>query len=372
MYDRFLFRIGRRWFPLLGIVLLFSGCGRETVVSAVEVTESVRGRALLVSEILAADDRARLLDCPIRIENLGESTQQLQVVGTGCACYGLTLDGRLIKREESIPIPPGSVLTLGIQGMPPDVQSEKDYEANLEFTVVEGESHPVSVRCRLNVYQDVRLTPNVVTCETEFGEARHDRRPVTVQRVFRSETGLSPEPIVRGLPENVSLEGLQREGAPEELETGLWRITWTGMLNAMIPDDTSPTAPLSTFQVLFEEGAQLLASGTGQLSIRSRASIAFPREIHFGRLKVGQLRQRRVMLASTDAEPFTLTVDEEQSSPELHAVVRPEASVRQFVDLQVTPSHPGAFEETVTFRSDRRAQPTISIAIRGVVDPLED
>lgn len=345
------------------------GCSNSDEAS-LSITESVRAPAVLLSELNEVNTRTSVVNCPIEITNDSNSSETVTVLGTGCACYGLVHDGKSIGKGENLVIPAKSAISLKIDAQVPTSESSEDYR--ITFEVPSGSSTAQKeVHCQLQVYRDIRLFPNALICDTAPGETITVQKDLTVERIFRSETGESPEPTVENLPEGILLKDVITVGEPIELEPDLWKSAWNLSFQCEVSGSLTASGVTDTYAVSFpvepdtigeKKGIPSLSS-TAKVIRRVRVPIQFPERVHFGKIPCGQLRQRVIFLSSIDRDPFELTLHPEQLPAGLQVVLDQERSHQQRVKVSLESSNPGNWSGVLQLRTNRPDQPLIEIEL---------
>jgi hypothetical protein len=334
-----------------------------------EVQQDVRARSLLVSEILAAQDRAQVVDCPIRVINKSGLEGNVTLLATGCSCYGVSFNGRKLNLGETVAVPPRGEVSLKIDPNPGDSQSDREYTARVSVPL-RGQPHEVNVRCRLSIYQDLRITPNAVTFEAGRGESIRDSHKLLVEHVYRGSPDQAWELNAPDLPAYARLSRLQPRGPVEHLEDDLCRQTWEAALDVELPAGAEvPELPVPFRITAKNPAGDAVSAGAGQLIVHVRRAVIYPARIHFGKLSVGEPRQRRILVSSTDDVPFTLRVDPRQTPSFLEIQTDGESASQHWVELTATLPVPGAFAEWITLLTDRSEEPEVRIDVEGLAAP---
>lgn len=359
-----------RWLQLAtAIGLLAWTCGCTPRAGRLEIDQSIQARALLVSEILAAEDRVQLVDCPIRIVNRSAQERTVTLVATGCSCYGVSVDGLPLQNGDTVTIAAGATRTLKINARPTDMPSEKEYSVQLSSASAEGQEEVVTSRCRLRVFQDLRLTPNVLTIDAPRGAAVDETRTVLIEHVSRGNRSAAGPPTFVDLPPGIQVQELVEASPPEELGDGLVRRSWQGTLRISLPAEREQTSnPFPLIVVMRNSQGSLQAKGEGSLILHTRTPIAFPTRVHFGNLVPGEPRQRRILVTSTNGTPFSIHSDPDRHPSFLQVELDERPAAQHWLQLTVTPPQPGTFSETLTLQTDCPEEPEISIQLEGHVD----
>jgi hypothetical protein len=350
------------------IASLCFSCARSNSAIPVEFERDIQAPALLVSEILEAPDKSQLVRCATSLKNPGRQEVQLELLSTGCACYGLTVDGKKLLPGEKTLVPAGADVSLKIAAQPPDAQTVKSYTADLQVI------HPgtlgtqlLSLTCELTVYQDVRIAPNVITFEFADEEAGPWMRNVVIEAVARGRFDEAIQPTVTGLPEFVSIRNLVPLGSEEPLENDLRRKSWTAeLVLERVPGKFSELKTPLPFHVVVQASKSRPERETlGHLVLQVRRPIAFPARVFMGKMKPSEVRQRRILLTSTDGQPFTLQLESATLPKFLHVSLDAGAQRQHWIELAVTPQGPGEFSGEFSLKTDRPTQPSLEITVTG-------
>ncbi|WP_139228279.1 hypothetical protein [Planctomicrobium piriforme] len=359
MTHQFVIRTGWFW-PLL----IFVGCLRSG--GQVEFTTDVQAKSLLVSEVQAADDRSQLVDCPIEITNRTAKDQQVTLVTTGCACYGITFNGVPLEKGSAITVPAGEKRVLQFKVMPVDAPIEKDFTA--EFSVSDQtKPRNVTVRCSLQTWLDLRVTPHVVTIELASGKEVSEERSLLIEHIFRGSGGESFELEFPELPSIARVESQKSLGSSEKLEDQLYRQAWEVVLKIDIPAGFAPSdTPLKLPVAVKAADGREAARSDVLLTLHRPQPIVFPTKVHFGKMPAGGTRSRRILLSSANQSPFQLSL--KQAPPFVESAIDPEPHAQHWVELTVSPETPGTFSGDLVLTTDRSDVPEVVIRVEGIAE----
>jgi hypothetical protein len=338
----------------------------------VDVEREIQAPALLVSEILSSPDRAKLVQCATLLKNPGPRGVELQLLGTGCACYGLVVDGRRLSPGDKVTIPAQSDASLEISAQPPDAQTVKDYTADLQVTHPGGGTQLLPLHCQLMVYQDVRIVPNVITFEVSPEKSGSQTRKLLIEAVTRGSLAEDSVPAFEGLPDFATIRSISRLEAEETLEDGLRRRSWQAEFVVDRPGEILPDTPPLPFRVTVQSpsGGDIRQT-TGHLVLQVRRPIAFPARVYMGKVRAGEARQRRILLTSTDDQPFTLQLDAKPLPAFLQVNLDAGSQRQHWIELLVTPRKPGEFSGELLLKTDRPEQPVLAITVTGNAETPE-
>lgn len=351
---------------LICLACWLSACGRKP--AEMPFAESVRAQSLLISEIVTAADRTKIVKCPLSFQNADEGEVTVTLLGTGCSCYGVTLDGRPLAKGESFTIEPAGERHLNIAAAPPEVESEKEYRANFERRTPGGETRTIETRCRLAVYADVLVTPQLLSCRWEPGTELAGSRTVTIAHTFRGNSAQSRPPQLENLPEFAAAGPPQLVGDPEELEPGLWRETWlvTLTVSGNPPQDGSEST--YPFGIRFADAdGNPRAAATARFVVEQTLPLIYPNRLHFGTAIVGRTVERRLLIASRNASEFQLFADPELLPSDVSVEVDERVAARHWVTVRLTPEETGPIQRKLTLRSNRPDQPRLEMLIEAQV-----
>ncbi|WP_145205557.1 hypothetical protein [Thalassoglobus polymorphus] len=355
-------------------LLFSSGCTRSNPSVSLILPQKVRAQTLLLSEIQAAEKMADVIKCPIVVENSTGKVQTLKLVGTGCSCYGVTFEGRKLPKGEPLEIGVNETVLLNVDAGPPLTESLQDYQARFEFQSAADGRIEQNVLCELQVYRDLKVFPLVLVCETDLGVTQGLTRELTIERIYRSEDGVTAEPTIKHLPEGVSVVKTVRSVGPIELETGIWKTVWTSLLSVQVAGDLSATGKRETYEVEFmnHEDGTIIDSAQMQLVRRARAPILFPKQIQFGRIPLGEKRRRTIFLTHSEEAEFQLSLEESQL-PENVSVMIPEETASRFrVEVEIEGLELGDWTETLQLSTNLRKQPTVEVELKAIFKKPDD
>ncbi len=363
------------------LVLLLGGggCQKRPVENIKGKSETLRGlevketsQALLVSEILSARDQQNTLKCPVTIKNTSNEKSIVTLTAVGCSCYRIELNQQPLVTGTEIPVAPGAEVTLEFRAVVPATQLTKDYSA--DFTVTSGHSEQtIRATCTLNIFSDVSLSPNVVTAEADYETGGVKTQKLTIFRVLREAdiAMVGDVPVLEHLPESVNVTSIEQLGDPETLEDGLTRVAWVANLEVTVPKEAAADAPPISYVVQFpgvdrQAPSEKMAT-QGQLIIRSRAPIAFPKTIHFGKFPLGETRNRRFLVVSPEENNFKL-LPVGQLPESIKVDAKPELAARHWLDVKIQPTETGDFDETLSFETGLQEMPTIKIQLKALIE----
>jgi len=353
--------------PLLMMMLLWPGCNRSS--QALEMNAEVRPPAVLLSEVESAEDRIRFGRCPVSVTNPGSVDQTATLLRTGCSCYGVSLDGQRLANGAEFTVPANQTRELQIEFQPASSQSEKFYTADFGFKTPEGETSVMSVKCRYQVYADVRLTPTVITIDAIPQKSAEAQEEITIEHVFRGGPGDSQEPEFPNLPASLRILQIQKSGSPEKIEPNLWRQFWKATVQIRLPADRSEGMPPLNYHVSVSRKPNgSTVSSRGSVVVHTRQKIAFPNRVNFGKVKVGHSRSRKILLSSLEDQLFRLQCNPDDLPPELQVQFFDYSEKRHLVELILTPSQAGPFSEELILQTDMFDVTQISIRLEGIAE----
>ena len=353
-----------------------AGDSLTTLPNGLQLPLEIFPPAMLLSEIDRTLGPVGVLNCRIPVSNPTPEAQTITYQKSGCTCYGLSLDGRKLEEGESLSIPPRGSIELELNGMPPDSAMEKEYSVQLGVPSKGGTKlDSVPVRCIVRVEADLTVSPNVVAFHLSPGEELHETRSVEIDHVFRAGEGKSDRPRLmieqKTVPEFLSDTRLEEMGETEDRGDGFLRqksrLTFRVDFRAAEIEDTLRRTML--LAVTHPNGERL--SRPLQFTAQLVRPIAFPSKIHFGRLTSGGGRTRRILISSTQGNPFALAPVESSIPDGVSVSVDEGRSPRHWVTLGVAPDAVGNWEASVILRTDHPDQPEIRLQLEALISAPE-
>lgn len=349
-------------------LLLSNGCSRRQL--PLKIQTDIEVPPVLISEILAAEDRLQLGKCPVEIVNSSSENHEVKLLGTGCSCYGVTFDGKRLANGETFTIPARKTRQIQIEFQPIESHSERSLTADLGVTLPDGTLQAVSVKCRFKVLADIRLTPSVITVEALPETEIFSTQTFVIEHNYRGESTTAGTPEFSRLPDSMQILSMEKSGVSEQVAAGLWRQRWVATAQVYMSADRPQMVPPLNFQVSVPNSTgRTLASGQGSLMVHTRQTIAFPNRVHFGKVAIGMSRSRRILLTSTEDSFFRLRCDPTLLPPYITVNVSEHSDERHLVELVVTPREPGPFSDVVKLQTDMYDVTEIAVRVEGVADP---
>ncbi len=360
---------------LLLLTLLYSACGRSTEESTLIVPDIVQARTLLMSEIHAASDGQNVIECPIEIRNPTGNSHTLKLVSTGCSCYGVILNGRKLKRGESIEIAAKESLTLNIDAQSPQTESSQEYQARFEIPNSKGSVNEKGIFCNLRVYQNLKVYPKVLICETKPGVTATINKELNIESIYRSSDGETKVPVISGLPSGATVDSVKQTLVPTVVEDGIWRAKWIVTLKIELDGSLSASGETDSFPITAvdstSDGSSVAV--TNKIIRRVRVPVRFPQRVHFGRIPSGETRKRSLFLSSATDATFRLKLDNSSLPNNVRVSVPEKLSTQYKVDVFVEGLPPGDWSEKLRLTTDFNEQPEIVIDLKAtVVKPVID
>ena len=357
-------------FACLLLTFLPYGCARSK--GEIKVNTEIEIPSLLVSEVLQARAESRKSQCPVELTNTGSKDRVVKIVRTGCACYGVTLDGTRLKSGDSFTIPAGETKQIQLEFQPADSQSEKHYTVDLTALLDNGKEQIIPIKCRQQVYSDIRITPSVVTVETEENAEINDTQAIGIEHVYRNGMNEEGALAFQTLPEHMVVSSLKKVGSAEDLGHGLWRQKWVAQVNVKLPATRDETPKQAMFSLAAESpDGEVTARQNGSLVIHTRQKVIFPNRVHFGKMGVGHTRTRRILLSSTESNFFRLTCDPSKLPPFIKVNIQEHIDDRHLVEISVTPTVAGRFFEELKFQTDMYDVTEIAVRIEGIAEEMK-
>lgn len=355
-----------RWLNcLVLLVSILLGCGKSPDEPLIVAEDVTRAETKLLSELSSLKDH--LVQCPISISNTSQVPQTVKLVSTGCSCYGVIDRGKKVARGESITLPAGETVELLIEAQAPLSESLQSYRAKFEFPTA-GEPVIRELHCEMQVYQDIKIFPRVLICDTEQGDSIVVEKQITVERIFRSEYGESPEPQLNGLPADATVAELVQQDDAVEIESGIWKAIWLATLQVSVSGDLPATGTTSTYTAAFPQPDSPSAiTSNAKIIQRVRVPVHYPREVHFGRIPQAQLRKRSLFLSSVDGGKFILRVQPSEVPTGLDVSVPEGLSDKYKIDLTLQVSEVGDWKHDLVLETDLDKQPKIIIPLKATI-----
>lgn len=357
---------------LLGLLL---GCTRYDVATSTGATVAAAMQELpaqLVSELIIQPGKEPALDCYLSVRNEAAVERDLVFEQTGCSCYGVADGSQQLARGDRITFAPGEARTLQLEVKPARQQSQVEYRASFHWEGPEG-NVPLQLEARLAVYEDVRVSPPALSRNLRPDELLQSFREVfDIVRVARVREQTQAVPIVDISSESVAVEKIWPDGDAESMGDGLWKQVWKLAVQVTPPADLKPDTFPVNVRCSFPgaEGTEL--SATAQVLLRLKTPLQYPESIYLGRIPVGQLRARKVLVRSTDEEPFGLSLASD-SPKQVGVHVDDEMGTEQWVELSVTPAEDGEFAYSVQLNSTHPRMPRLQLQVSGTgfLPPVE-
>ena len=366
--------------------ILFFGCSKQRVSEGIQISTTGRIPTKLLSEVMV-DGTLAAIECPIEISNSASNTRTFRLDGTGCSCYGVWLGKKKLETGEEIHVESGEVLDVSIRAQSASRQSVRKF--NADFSIPDGEERRgLRLECSLQIYQDLKVSPKIIECFTTPGEDSRSKRTVTIERIFRSESGDSPDPRLTHLPSGVDVLSVKKERTAEPLEPGIWKMIWKVEIAVDVSKEISPQG--ETDEILVQFGSEKVTdpnvkrmeklrsaplAATAKIQRKLRVPIVYPSSIHFGALKSGETRERSIFFSGIGGREFRLSVDQktlpanvkvdidEQLANSHRIKVSLTESITQVADNKSEGSH--SIEQTLVLNTSLKEQPTIEIGLKA-------
>ncbi|WP_437193738.1 hypothetical protein [Planctomicrobium sp. SH527] len=322
-----------------------------------------------MSEILKSEDRSALIQCPFEIVNDTYSDRVLTLKATGCSCYGLNVNGQKLKSQDSFSVSSGRHETVFIQALPPDASGEKEYTAEL---AIEDRDlrRTFPLRCTLQVYRDMQLSPRVHTIPVPQTAAVSETLQVMVEQIYRGTPSDRHEIQTMRWPEWAKANSIKQVGAVEPVEEGLWRKQWRIEVQLTLSPEEAATVvsradPWSLPVAILNERGEESASDDLLLNLSAPRTLIYPSRILFGSLNVGESQRRRILITSVMQIPFRLTEIENGTPDFLNVTLPSEPAVEQRLELIVTPAQAGPFSGQLRLKTNLASPVEILIDVSG-------
>lgn len=370
------------WIARIALPLFMAGCGGQLAVSTTEgiTTKGIDSNLLvvqpthlklptkLVSELEVVDGQSRIM-CPFPFRNDTGETRQVELGGTGCACYGVFHEGRKLATGDRIEIAPGQEIEFVIQADAVLNEQYKEYQSWFQEQYA-GEWHKSPLECGVRIVSDVKVDPPLQAFLLKPGD-KSGPRTVTITRCSRHPEVLATAPQLQEVPAEVTISSLAATGEPEEFEPGLWQRQWQAVLEAKLLGTTDVDASPATLRVWFAESPESSSAGaTFQTSVRLDLPIRYPRSVQFGKLERNQSRTRKIFISSSDRE-FELTLPEAANASAASdmrvSVPAAVGAVKHWVEITIQPRTSGIWSEPVILRTNLPELPELKIQVSAIV-----
>ncbi len=356
--------------PFFALVLLLlpgllGGCRDTPSGISIPNAERTHG-AILISQLVMAEDRSELIDSDFEIQNHRSAPARIRFEGTGCTCYGVQFQGRRLERGEEFEIPAGGSAVVSIEARVPMEAGRHRYRA--EFLWLDGEQEwqlPISLTVPL--LEDVTVTPAVHVVELEDKNAL-EALPVRVKRATRDKTLVNRAPRVSGLPDCFQEASWQMAALPQEIEPGIWQTEWE---TTFLPTQAVSFGLAGKIQARvrfsFDDPEQASPHAYLRLGIRQAHGLRAPEKVYFGSLSMGETKSRRILLSSIDEEGFVITKilsrHDQLTFESPSDVPRP----HQWVKLILTGRSPGRFHGMVQIETDHHSGEPVRIEVSAII-----
>jgi len=351
----------------IALLIAAPGCQKQSITSIVDVKTEITIPTILVSEAEQSPDSRELVACQIPVVNNGTSIGKLTFVGTGCSCYGVTYNDHELVAGETVEVPAGETVLLSIAGKPPLVQVSKVYSAKFHRTANDGTIEPIEVHCKLQVLDDVLITPNFVMGEFDVKDLQPIEKEMEIRFRQRGEFPAELTAEISSTSERFIVDDIEVRSPAKELEPGLWEHTWH--VNATMkpqPEDASGKVTRE-IHVNISDESTALAKRDVSLIFHRQMPIAAPETIQFGRIKPGKSRSRQVLIRSRDNSDFLIQSPENLPTG-VNVIVPKKAAARHFVEFQLEMVSEEDLHETVLLTTDHAEQNEIMIQLEALVD----
>ncbi|MBL8848882.1 MAG: hypothetical protein JNG89_04330 [Planctomycetaceae bacterium] len=350
--------------------MLIAGVWGCTVDSASSPTEAVcvvtapdgDGRVILVSEAEAALEAGRFSETRFHVAAAGGDPVTLQLADVGCSCYSVRTGEHRLNIGDQVPIPTGDHVELLIEASPAVVPGIKQYWAELAQT--DG-SFRKMLTCRLHTVADIAIRPDVVTVTAGQGSTAVDQEiPLQVEQHVRCQSPDELQIAWTVLPDEVAVTTPERDGAPVEIQPGVWRCRWKCELRVFHGEHADRDAPCRLPVASLLNGRQV-AEASCLLIVRRESGVQAPRLVHLGRIAPGESMTRRVQLRSLDGRAFTILSAESRNGMVAAEVVNSTVSVEHWLEVRASAQHVGVDDE-VLIRTDHPDSPELRFPVRGL------
>ncbi|MBX3442749.1 MAG: hypothetical protein KF774_10095 [Planctomyces sp.] len=391
------------------LVFACGGCTRPTGTVSLADPE-VESPPLLVSELADVGSLPVRIDPPLVFRNPSGEETRLTLTGKGCSCYGLTTEAGEWKPEQALSVPGEGQRQFEFLAQIPPARADHRFRA--EFQAEQnGVAVTLQAAARLRIFDDLEVDPGVLTFDVarppeSNAESASDgwMQRFEVRRTTRGRPLDVEPPEFDGLPPWALAGDWTPPGEPEQAAEGLWRLRWEGMIRVRNPpedvsdgvrrtvrltfpaDDAPPVAaaalpigepsPRSAMTDAAAHDARRLTDlltsrppreASLELRIVRRQGIVAPGSVHFGVLRPGQSRTRRLVLTAVDGLAFRLSATDPIEGVQVE-MSEAGAAPQHWVTVTLTPSEGarGDIRETLLLSTDHPHHPRVSITLRGL------
>ena len=356
---------------LITALILLSGCSNSTNRPQVELSIEDHMPTMLLTEMIASGGN-RDISSKIYAKNLVSAQSEFSLAGTGCSCYGVWVDEHRCEPGEPILLEPKQELTLTLKAHAPNHESQQGYRADFSLPSPDGNQFTMRLESTFHVYQDVKVFPVVLSCQTESGQDDLFKRSIRVERIFRSATGESPAPETVQLPKGVEVGQIQRLDPPQELEENLWRAGWDVDLSIRVSGDSAGNESedlIFQFASSPETAETTPASIVCKLNRGVRRPINCPTVVHFGRMNPGDVRERYIFMQSPENRKFQLSVDDNALPMNIQVQLNDKFDSSHRVGIKLTAPDDRELNETLQIRTNLEEQPVLEIQVLAFGEP---
>lgn len=330
---------------------------------------------MLLSELIEGDLN-REVTCEIVAKNSLPEQKEIYLDATGCTCYGVWLDDYRFETGNPIPLGPSESLSLTLKAQAPNHEAEQGYRADFSIPQADGTRRKVTLESHFNVYQDLKVNPVVMTCETEPGEDKLLQRTVRVERIFRSPQGVSPAPQLQAPPDGVEVERIVPVEAPQQLEENLWKAAWDIALSIQVAGDISQAGTQEDLTFQFDPVPDIPDSASTsivtELNRKLNLPINSPAVVHFGRLKTGETRERTVFIKAAEDRQFQLIVDKTTLPGNIQVELANKSDSSHRVTVNLTADDRQDPKQTLHIQTDLKEQPLLEIELLWFLETSAD
>jgi hypothetical protein len=375
------------WLMLSTAAIVLAACSRSQQ-GVVLLESTLTAAPLLKSEAERIAIPVRI-DAPIVFENIGDEARTLKVSKTGCKCYGIAIASRALEPDEALTIPPGQRRELYFLARLSETTGDQTFRA--AFTVDDGST--LSAECSMKVLADVELEPSSFALDvTDVASKPGKSLELTIRRTVRGTVESLGEPGIATASESLRLQAIRRDEAAVEISPGIWRSAWKATLElGEIPGELRENGGRIPFQVEFPDAAagprsppqtagegrvptplevvdpRPLREATGHVVLRRTKGIVAPAQIHFGVIRPGQPRSRRIVLTAADRLPFR--IESTDASEPWGAEIDSDAdATQQWLTVTLAaPAEPGEIERRLVVKTTHPSSIDLSIVLKARV-----
>lgn len=304
------------------------------------------------------------------VSTSGNSAVGLKLSAVGCSCYRVLHGDRTLKVGDELAIEAGESEEIRIESQPRASAGVMQHRAEFTGRDEQGATFHLPLTSTVRTVADLLVRPDVIhhavgaapserSSEIELFIEQHVRS--TQPDELRVSWGAVPDWIAHTPP-------TLREH-PVEILPGLWRARWRSGVRVK---DGAEAAPESPAQLRLEsfDSERLVAQTECTLLLKHLAGIQAPALVHFGRLRPGATRRRRVQLVARDKQEFAITSIRSRDGRVEATEPLPTRSSEHWLEIGVLDGD-SAVDDELTVRTDHADRDAVRIRVRALAPVRE-